>query len=244
MKIVVEEQHKPYGLHRLGIAAHVFVDTWAHQGFAGVSHRVNDVNHVRREKLPDPHFKNKLVRFFGSVFQEGIAPIGHSAALSYPDRPFLRWSYENGLNERVERDNPKDFTDAADELCKWIRRFVARDAEASVKGLPDSVREIISNLFTSLDDGKPSRRHQKWLKAISDDAFGIGAVNLDYRPKGVGSWKHKALGVTTKKDSKKARFPFSKDFLTCDWRLFHDAAKAHRLSVVDDVLPRYGICVV
>ena len=30
-------------------------------------------------------------------------------------------------------------------------------------------------------------------------------------------------------------------FLTSDWKMFHDGAKAHRRAVVDDVLTRYGI---
>src|SRR5690242_10298730 len=32
---------EPSALHRLGITMHVYADTWAHQGFAGVSHEIN-----------------------------------------------------------------------------------------------------------------------------------------------------------------------------------------------------------
>ena len=39
-----EDRFKPRALHRLGIAVHVYADTWAHQGFAGVLHGVNAVD--------------------------------------------------------------------------------------------------------------------------------------------------------------------------------------------------------
>ncbi len=38
---------KPYAFHRLGIAMHVFADTWAHQGFAGVNHNINVVKNIK-----------------------------------------------------------------------------------------------------------------------------------------------------------------------------------------------------
>lgn len=38
-------------------------------------------------------------------------------------------------------------------------------------------------------------------------------------------------------------FPYRECFLASDWKLFHDAAIAHRFNVVHHVLPRYGICV-
>ena len=37
------EQDKPYALHQLGVVMHIFADTWAHQGFAGVMHEINEV---------------------------------------------------------------------------------------------------------------------------------------------------------------------------------------------------------
>ena len=33
IRTAITERNKPYGLHRLGIAAHVYTDTWAHQDY-------------------------------------------------------------------------------------------------------------------------------------------------------------------------------------------------------------------
>jgi len=243
MRAVVLERGKRYGLHRLGVAAHTFVDTWAHQGFVGVSHRRNDVRNVEQNGEPDRHFVAKLTRFFNGVLHQSVPPIGHANALSYPDRPYLRWCYFDGSGARIVRDNPGDFVQAADQLCRWVRRFLAGDTGGDPPGLPPKISARIKTMFETLTDDNPDRRHERWLAALAEDAFGFGPVELTYRPKGADSWKHRALGTTASRDSKSVRFEYRAEFLRSDWKLFHDASKAHRLSVVDDILPEYGISV-
>jgi hypothetical protein len=38
MRAIISRQERSYALHRLGIATHTFVDTWAHQRFVGFTH--------------------------------------------------------------------------------------------------------------------------------------------------------------------------------------------------------------
>ena len=242
MREVIRESDRPYALHRLGIAAHVFVDTWAHQGFAGVNHPINEVSQVTRNGQLDMTFTRKVSRFFDGWLHQAVPPIGHGAALSYPDRPFLRWSYVNGRGEHVVRDNPRDFVEAADQLCRIFRRYRLDDPDAAVDGLSDQLRSELLHRFTTWDDRDEQVRHQKWLSSLADDEFGLGPVELRYVAQGEGSWKHAALGDGKERDSGLVH-TYADDFLRSDWKLFHDAAKAHRRSVVDDVLPRFGICV-
>jgi len=238
----IVDQDRPYHLHRLGIVAHVYVDTWAHQGFAGVNHRVNMVREVRRRGVVDTGFQQKAMRFFHGFMQQRVPPIGHGAALSYPDRPYLRWSYVNGLDEVVERDNPRLFVEAADALYRMLRRYVVRDPDAEVGGFDADMKGMLHRRFEGFDDPDEHARHRRWLDDLANDEFGIGPVELDYVGKGPGSWRARALEYTTP-DTKERRFPYSDSFLESDWKRFHDAAKAHRRSVVDDVLPSFGICV-
>ena len=50
----IQQRDAPCGLHRLGITMHVYADTWAHQGFVGVNHRVNEArNLVDGDGQPD-----------------------------------------------------------------------------------------------------------------------------------------------------------------------------------------------
>ena len=37
---------KPYQLHRLGIALHVYADTWSHQEFSGLKSELNDLEEI------------------------------------------------------------------------------------------------------------------------------------------------------------------------------------------------------
>jgi len=104
---------KPYALHRIGITMHVYADTFAHQGFAGVNHEVNEVKHLTSTNPDmDQSFFDKMASYFLSE----SFPLGHGAALSYPDQPYLKWNYTNGPGDEVYRDNSKIFKEAVDMM--------------------------------------------------------------------------------------------------------------------------------
>ncbi|NES18985.1 MAG: hypothetical protein F6K41_08660 [Symploca sp. SIO3E6] len=241
-----------YSLHRLGIAMHVYADTWAHQGFAGVSHRVNEATELVNENdQADTELISKLEKYFqknlpdkilGSLMADAL-PLGHVAVLSNPDKPFLKWGYKNGLNQRIKRDNPRDYLEAADNMCIWLKRYLLGDATADVSGLPDQDRELITQMLVTIRDQKGEDRNQKWLTSISKGKFSFGRAEIDYISKGKGSWKYEALGTEKLTDTGKERFPYNPSFLQSNWKLFHDALKAHQFYVTQELLPQYGICV-
>lgn len=232
-------RHLPYGLHRLGITMHVYADTWAHQGFAGVNHRINEARDlVDGAGKPDSRLINRLQNYFVS----GALPLGHGAVLSNPDKPFLRWGYTNGRNEKITRDNPRDFLEAADCMYKSMKRYLLGDPEANVSGLPEADRTAIASLFTTITDDKGINRHQKWLEAIAEGYFSFGSANISYIPNGKGSWKYLALGSESVKDPPNQTFSYRPEFLTSDWKRFHSALQAHYFYVIHNLLPNYGIC--
>ncbi len=47
LRAVAKYRNEPFGIHMFGIAMHVYADTFAHQGFAGVSHEINAVKDVK-----------------------------------------------------------------------------------------------------------------------------------------------------------------------------------------------------
>ena len=123
-----------------------------------------------------------------------------------------------------------------------MQRFRVGDPEASVPGLAPGDHEKISHLLRSITDEDGDARHGEWLKKIGEGYFSFPPAKLEYRAKGVGSWKHQALGTRKKKDKKSEVFPYDPSFLGSDWKLFHDALQTHRLTVIRDILPLYGIC--
>lgn len=242
LRVCVADRDKPYALHRLGIAMHVYADTWTHQQFAGVNHKINRVAGLSsHDERLDRSFFNKIASYFvGEAF-----PLGHGGALNYPDLPFLVWRYRNGHGKRIQRDNPTLFLQAADRMCRAMQCYRNNDAQMdleAVDGLPAADEETILDLLRRITDEEGESRHRRWLEAIAAGRFSFGKARLRYIAKGKNSWKHKATGQIAAYDHGREVFPYTPAFLDSDWKRFHDALQAHRFDVVHDILPRYGIC--
>ena len=246
----IKNKNSPYSLHRLGITMHVYADTWAHQGFAGINHKINDISHLNDEDNPGSSLVSKLKIFFGDRFDEKASklvgdtlPLGHGAALSFPDRPYLKWSYKDHNKQKVVRDNAAIFLEASDQLYRAMQQFRAGNATAGVPGLQDKDRNKIEKLFRDIQEEDGDKRHKVWLQHISDSYFDFPPANLTYIAKGAGSWKQAALGTTKPDDDNKDnKFEYTPSFLKSNWKLFHDALQMHRFYVIHDLLPQYGIC--
>ncbi len=232
-------RNTPYGLHRLGITMHVYVDTWAHQGFAGVNHRVNEASNLVDEYgKRDRNLVDRLKNYFVSE----ALPLGHGAVVSHPDKPFLSWGYTNGRGEKITRNNPKDFLEAADQMCKAMQRYLIGNPDANVPGLPELDKTKIAFMLNNITDDSGYLRHSKWLEAIAEGKFSFGKANLTYIPKGKNSWKFLALGTESAVDRENEIFSYHPKFLASDWKLFHDALQAHHFYIIHELLPKYGIC--
>lgn len=242
LRVCAADADKPYALHRLGITMHVYADTFAHQGFAGINHKINEVRNIKsNNKALDRRFLNKIINYFLSE----SFPLGHGAALSHPDRPSLVWEYSNGLGERVRRDNQQIFMSAIDKMCRAMQCFIQGDVTMnleSMPGIPAKDAKIILSLIKSIRGDSGEERHQKWIDEINKGRFSFGAEKIAYVGKGRGSWKYKSIGQIAAADNGYEIFPYKETFLKSNWKHFHDALQAHRLDVLHDVLPRYGIC--
>jgi hypothetical protein len=231
--LCLADKGKSYGLHRLGITAHVYADTWAHQHFAGVWHDVNDVEDM--EVLQGTAWKASSDRAAATF----VPKLGHGQASTHPDQPYLHWRYKDGLGRPIERNNTDLFLEAANALCRLFQRWI-RGASAPA-GLSDDNKTLLGVMLRNIHHEDGERRHAEWLEALKKDHFGFGSVDLVYISKGKGSWKHKALGTDKDTDVGDEEYQFNPAFLASDWKMFHDAAKLHQLAVIDDILPRYGI---
>lgn len=233
VQAAVLDAAKPYALHRLGITMHVYADTWAHQGFAGVLHKINDVDGF--DEIGDSKvFEKGLGGFINRVVEKAAPPLGHGKANIFPDMPFLSWKYKNGHGEEVTRNNTDIFCEAADGICKAMQRYRGQKATGIGKKDMATIRKMFLDL--KLKDGLD--RHDVWCKAIADGAFTFGTAKIAYSEDGRDSWKAQALG--TSRDF--PVFPYNDSFLKSNWKLFHDALQLHRITVSHDILPMFGIC--
>ena len=231
------DQSKPYSLHRLGIAMHIYADTWAHQGFAGVLHEINEVENAT-EIGDSGVFSRGLQEILNCILDDALPPLGHARANVLPDMPFLKWQYDNDRENGIQRDNTELFCQAANALCIAMGRYRLKNPQAAVKGIETADMQKIRDLFSKLQTEDGNERHQEWLDDIQAGAFSFGSATLDYAEDGKRSWKAQALGTS-------ADLPvhtYQDTFLTSNWKLFHDALQQHRLAILHDILPKYGIC--
>lgn len=268
MKRVIEVKDRPHALHRLGIASHVFVDTFAHQGFVGQKLELNNAAEIK------DHDSNYLPAM-------PLPPIGHGIVSTYPDRPFLKWSYTDSHGNHIIRDNPTDFTTAADELCKHYQRYLIGDFEADVPGL-DAHSSTLYQTLANTTSANEEQRLEEWVNLIRNNHFGFGKEDIQYVGKGLNSWKHLALGeqyldwlnnaeaftkqnpeqfnflsrvgATLSKgvhmieahivkipDLEHVEYKFTPTFLTSNYKLFHDAAADQRHDLTTKIFPKFGI---
>ncbi|MDA8163742.1 MAG: hypothetical protein M0017_01730 [Desulfobacteraceae bacterium] len=225
---------KPNALHALGITMHVYADTWAHQGFAGVLHEINEVDHAE-EIGHSGAFDNNLAGVLGSWLAEKvIPPLGHGRAQVFPDMPFLSWQYVNGQGKQITRNNTNFFCEAADAMCKFMQKYRG----AAETGLPAQDAARVRTLFSETTDPDGGERHRAWLAAIRGGQFSFGKEDISYDENGRGSWKAKALGTAFDMPV----YDYRDGFMESDWGKFHNALQQYRLMMLHEILPKYGIC--
>jgi len=154
------------------------------------------------------HFSGVQIASVASSFVGDMLPLGHGAALSHPDKPFLSWSYRDHNGEIVRRNSTEDFTTAADEMCKAMQRYRVRKPEAQVNGLTDTQRAKLHSMFAETVAESGDERHEIWLKAIAKGDFGFPAQTLRYRAKGANSWKHQLLATKRHWATKSEKYPY------------------------------------
>ena len=154
-----------FPMELVGIAAHVYADTFSHYGFSGYSSDVNSVDQGSiRLEVDDPgirrYIQEKAATFFDKVFQNvkgnaaelASGSLGHSGVDTYPDRPYLRWDfkYEDG-RESGHRDNQATFLEA----CEALHGFFLRVANirpdcadptgpASFESIKEQIKAVLS----------------------------------------------------------------------------------------------------
>ncbi len=233
----IKDADKSYSLQRLGITMHVFADTFAHQGFAGVLHDINKIDNLTLLNEDQNLFDEMKARAANEF------PMGHGPALTSPDKPYLEWEYINDYHGKpVKRNNTEIFMNAVHNLVGHLGNYLYQVEKKTVPDEVESDYKKIEENFKTFREEDGEERHKRWLKSIADGDFSFGAQKLEYKAKGIGSWKHQAIGQDKARDEEDDKFEYSDAFLSSDWKLFHDALQAHRFDVIHDILPRYGIC--
>jgi prophage maintenance system killer protein len=160
---------------RLGIALHVYADTWAHQEFSGIAADSNIVNDLR-PVFPNAKYmkKDTLASDIESDVTK-VLPLGHATAVHYPDMPYVDWCctplYPEG------RRNWLEFLEAAQEIYKVLSQKSGAEVAAEMSTeqvvmLREAFREIQYDDFND--------RTAEWMVRISNNEFSfVGFDKMD-----------------------------------------------------------------
>jgi hypothetical protein len=243
------------GRHLLGIAAHVYADTFSHHGFSGIGSRRNKVdnNSFTFDSKLDPEIKDyiteKTAKFFIShgkgggiianikswIAETASAALGHGAVATYPDRPYLKWGfdYEYPKKKSVNRDNPADFLEGCRALHGMFEEFgKINPGYSDHNGVQFSgIKPEIMNIIQF--QGKMEKRINKWKESAKKGAlagikFSIPAYNSE-------SWLKEAANKNSRQRSE--------IILSSNLYRFYQAASLHRQYVVRDLCPSHGLVV-
>ena len=181
---IAAAQEKNFGLELIGIAAHVYMDTFSHYGFSGISSEYNEVDgdsfeflNIQKGSEIEGYLFEKTESFIRKykakiasfVAEKGTGALGHAGVVTYPDRPFLHWQvdFEKTRHDRTktsDRNNPETYMEGCEKLHSRLSAFAKtryeRPAIQSFADIKESVREIIKF------QGKKEERIEQWKQAI------------------------------------------------------------------------------
>lgn len=168
-------------LSRLGIALHVYGDTWAHESFSGIFDAGNQVPSMQVRRNGDASFSVPYDEEIRKTVEEASAvtgALGHMCAVHWPDKPYADWT--TGDENRGGHMNWVAFTEAADALYGVIREKTAGEAgvhltESRKKKLQDTFSTVIYEINAAYDTAHygtvADRRLQQWIRKIADNEF-------------------------------------------------------------------------
>jgi len=146
---------KPYVLHRIGIALHVYADTWSHQDFSGLQTELNDVEQIDVVNEEKSGIARVFTDFFRGATEALIPQIGHAEAAMLPDEPYREWTfYHADQKKTIKRKNWLICQDASRAIYKEIKYFLTKNLEyRSEKPIPwGDIKTEITNLFKQKGD--------------------------------------------------------------------------------------------
>ena len=267
----LELSDREYALHLIGIAAHVYADTFSHYGFSGVSSRRNKVksssfrfheelkigNMSDVKLLPEirEYISKKKRNFFekrgehGGLFNNikswsvevASGALGHGAVATFPDRPYLVWSFDY-----------EDFNDEVTGKATSIRN----NPETFLSGC-----QALHAMFQRFGKNRPEYTNNDARK-FTDIEQSIREVLMvqGKKEERIKAWQNSAsegsiFGETGEKfleydgknwndqwDDLNDNESYTDAMNLAVWH-FYQAAAVHRTYVLRDLLPRHGLIV-
>lgn len=238
-----------FSLELMGVAAHVYMDTFSHYGFSGIGSEHNSikVGSIRYKNVNDheeiyKYITGKFERFaekwkissWGRALISDITHhLGHGSVATLPDRPYLQWEYEKNNGDRIHRDNPSDYLEGCNKLHKYLCRF--SKIYYSTPSTPVKFSKIKKTVKTIIvSKGRKEERCKRWQEAIKSPFFENTQADQNIQFDATSCKFDKQTFDTESK---------SEDFTTKSLYKYYQATHWHRYLVLQEILPKYGIVI-
>lgn len=227
----------------VGIAAHVYSDTFSHYGFSGISSDYNRVDTGSVQLHSEDRglialLRNKADNFVNRYVGEvvDLFKLGHASVATYPDRPYLTWSftYRDGMRHSGRRENPVTFARACEQLHRMFALFNGAVpgffGDASKGHTFAQIRQAVCDILVVEAD--MDERIAAWQEAAVAGRLYPNPGREPIPVYDASSFEEdlEALAELTEAQAKRTLIY---QFIT--------AAEVHRNYVLDDLLPRHGI---
>lgn len=234
----LNSQKDSFSLELMGITAHVYADTFSHYGFSGISSDLNQVDPDSIKLSPDEDTVQGYIKEFKEKYLAGkvadVVGLGHGAVATYPDRPYLRWSfkYQNSGDSSGDRVNQETFLEACQKLHAMFTKFAEAfpdlcDAQTKCNfaDIKNTVAEILS-VEADMD-----KRTEAWQNAV---IAGTIYPNTSKEP-------IPAYAKTFNNDIEIMQSHSFDTIKSTAGYAFLSAAKFHREYVLNELLPQHGL---
>ncbi|MDO9287180.1 MAG: hypothetical protein Q7T83_00150 [Thermodesulfovibrionales bacterium] len=218
-RTVLKEAFNTKDLYRIGIATHMYADTFAHQNFVG-------------------YYESCNAKIKGETLLEKIIPnIGHADFQHNPDRPANIWPDTRLIRKNSEIDNKARFLKAAERIFEHYRLYLDPQSPKSVidqeKGV--LIKEIEKEIgdHDSNNEEMPNRiaRYKEFIKDINNGEF------IEYEE---NAWFNETIDKNFI-----ASIPLINGWGTYKWKAghketnwygFQEAVKAHQWFVMENII--------
>jgi len=208
------EEDNPY---LIGIASHAYVDTWAHQNFAGRKDEVNGMPGLDCAIIPN---------------------IGHADALDDPDSLDAQWHDKRPSHKKMIKNSDR-FLDAAAHLCTHYHKSLHPNKSPDYKDLLTSLTDIFSKhrAFHRFNRNAMMQRRKKHYNHLA-----VSISGFDIPPYIDGLWREYALQPIANNNVTTGKYHWRKgiNFATHDWWQFQEAAKDFQQKIFPIIASKYG----
>ncbi len=209
-------EQRVLGLVRLGIALHVYSDTWAHQNFSGRHNpKENDIDNIEIFE----EGKWKRISRFSQLEYNALPDIGHAEAASFPDQSHLKWRYKKLSTDKThERNNTQLFIEAAENI---FNLFIGVQTDISWTNIRTKLFECFSFETDSIDN-----KFKKFQKIFPEIGFFYDETQ----------WRNEALHVANSSKLVKILKEDNQSYILGSdkkWFYFHLAALEQREYIMN-----------